>query len=372
MRVFKSAFCVYFCFILLLLLQSCNLDNQSSERADVIADFAKIQWLLDNDKSKESKLYFDSIVKANVYKSDFYKLNYYQYSYNFASFNKLSNKDKTAYYDSMTVVDDLSTTNYPVEYLPILTKRADYYLKYKDFNRATKSLFIVKLIATNNKNQHGLFSYYSIIGNALYRQKQYYEAANSYSKAFKYAHFINIDERLNTLRTIYGQANNTAISYMWAGELDSAELYFQYGQQCLDTIPRESEVDYHFYHYAQGVFYSNYATLEDLKGNSDKSIEYNLKSLDYTVDSCKEESTTITTLVALGNEYLKTNQFDKTVSVINTIDSLNRDSLYISYLSSIYKLKWKYYLALTDTPKAYANFYHYKKELDDFIKYGSI
>ena len=347
--------------VLLFGLMGCQGSTHGEEQQTEVLDVVERarNLMIEGHQNEAFDLVGDSW-NTGSWKSDFAKTNYYQFMMWAESF--VNREDRAElYYDSMYRVDKHITDVYPRQYAHNLISRADVYLKKQEFNRAFESLYMAKRIADEYKDHRTLFSLYSILGNAMYRQRNFKEAAINYREGYRNAKKVLLEEDNAKYKNVNGQANNTALSFLKLGLYDSAQYYYDRAMEGMDSFARFNPHDRLFLMHGTGMVLSNIAHLELLRGNVEHALEMHRASIDYNIDSGGVAVEGLITVCQVAEIYVQLKDFEQARSILEKYES-EMDSFSGGYLqSSLEKVLWKYNLARGDSGKAYVHYLKFKE-----------
>lgn len=346
--------------LLVLGFTSCQRTSAEEEQLRVLTAVDRAEALVRGDQYQRALHFLDSSYQKQKPLSDFAKVNYYQFMRWAESFVSREHS-ALRYYDSMYYADRHITDEYPAPYAKYLIERADVYLKEQEFNRAFECLYMARKIASEHKDHQVSHDLYSILGNAMYRQGNFSEAAQNYRKGYFHAKRTGLKVNKERYKRMNGQANNTALGFLKLGLYDSSQYYYELALEAMDSFAVFNKGDQLFYAHGTGVVLSNMAHLELLRGHVDEAIELHKTSIDYNIDSGGVALEGLITVCQLAEIYIEQGNLEEAETLLSHYQG-SLDAIANIYLQSEQeKALWKYQLALGDTAQAY---HHYLKMME--------
>lgn len=346
--------------VLVVMVGCAGAERAEKQQIEVLEVVDEARALIEEEQSTEAFALVEEAWKQGHWETDFARTNYYQFMMWAESFEH--NHDRSElYYDSMYRVDKHHTDIYPRQYAHNLITRADVYLKKQEFNRAFECLYMAKRIADEYQDHQTLFRLYSILGNAMYRQRNFKEAALNYREGYWNAKKVLLKQNRNKYKDVNGQANNAALSFLRLGLYDSAQYYYDRAMESMDSFAQFNPNDHLFLMHGTGNVLSNIAHLELKKGNVELALELHRSSIDYNIDSGGVEIEGLVTVCQVSEIYVQLNDLDQAKALLKKYEE-RMDSFPGGYLQgALEKAWWKYQLARGDTAQAYVHYLKFKE-----------
>ncbi len=211
----------------------------------------------------------------------------------------------------------------------------DYKSAYKYYYEARESSY-----GQGEKCEFAVYDYR--ISLSLYRQNKFLEAIENFKKSFvnygvcKNKDFWTEFQRQEIL-------NNIGLSYFKIGKYDSSLFYYDSALSFIKETYKLKDVYPESLEVAEGVIYGNKGKLYIEIKDYEKAIPLLLKNVEINSKSKYDQRDAITSRVALGEYYLKTNQYDKLTKILDLPSIYYTFQHFKKHISDVYELKSRFF-----------------------------
>jgi signal transduction histidine kinase len=324
------------------------------------AIITKVRSLISLNQPDRAMAYLDSAyaafpnpgildIRAKYHEKAYYYLNY-----------KKAPHTAQLYLDSMFDILKGRELEFRHEYLDNLMTGGDIAIGEKDYEKAIQFYYQGSLFAQKNLDSCSAYELTSRQGLVRYRQGNYLKAVPYFKKSMddnNYCGGSKGDLHQWNLNTI-------GLCFEKAGVLDSAVYYYKKDLSYIDSNVNLFSQKDRYAEAARGIVYGNlggtYVGLKDY-GQAEKYLKASISINDrigYYQDDAK------TAQLKLADLYLKLSRFKEVNNLLQKIENdlkawrakgQNEDDLLIR----LFKLKWKYFDKMHNTPEAYSSYISY-------------
>lgn len=266
------------------------------------------------------------------------------------------------YIDSAIAIAEagISDKNLANNLISILVYKGDLYSELHNSNQALQLYIRAVTIMKNDLTQLCLHpDIFEKLGQVQYNLKMYNAAAASFKNGFDVSLQCNADE----FKKFVGghiSLSNTALSYSKAGNIDSAEYYFEKSIAFINKHTFENPERKEYLHNSLGVVEANYGALKLKRKQFDDARLLMENSIRLTSNSMPDFAAS--TLIGCANLYLETNNLQqaehslqKSKIIYPAVDSFSRTGL--EYTKTLIQLLYRKNLL----DSAISQQYYYRK-----------
>lgn len=203
-------------------------------------------------------------------------------------------------------------------------QKGDVLFKQKQFNTAYLEYFTGKksLLPAGNgcDNSQFMFDYYTRLGNISYGKSRFLEAAAWHKNAV--AALQTCNKTADQFYVLQGVLDNVALSYSFAGKLDSALYYYDSALQLLNTQRPKTNRERQRIEIARGVILGNQGTVYFNQGNYPLAEQKYLQSIAINSQKGYAVEDALITQMKLAELYVKTKQLDRAGKTLEQMDKI--------------------------------------------------
>ncbi|MCW3108040.1 MAG: walK 3 [Segetibacter sp.] len=274
------------------------------------------------------------------------------------------------YADSMlSLIEKNGKEKYNEEYALANYSKGDVLFFEKKYDEAYKYYFIARHVGKASVDLCTLSEYSYRIGMVLFQQSRFIEAAENFEGAFQQS--VNCSLDFSSFIRRQEVLSNTALSFLKAGKLDSAQVYCDKALQYVRKYDGKFKDKEFFNDIAKGVIYENQGEIFKEQGSYSRAAAFFKKNIEINSKKGYDNRNAQLSQLSLAEVYFLNNNIDSMGLLLNqtrqSLDSIENKQAEIDWN----RLMWKYNESEHQVAKAFKYLKNYTSLQDSTDKVKS-